>query len=89
MRVLPRGTTAPAHGGPMPTEFFPLLRAMCIQQNCVGLDIVEVQPNLDDQARSTMRLASRTFYEAMVGMALRKQGVTDPWYLHPDVITKN
>lgn len=82
------GTTAPSHGGPMPVDFFPLLRAICIQNECVAVDIVEVQPGLDDASGSTMRLASQTLYESMVGIALKKQGITDPWYVHPDVLNK-
>ena len=35
---------------------------------------------------TTMLLASRTFFEAIVGMALKKQGITDPWYIHPHLI---
>ncbi len=80
------GTTAPEPGGVMPVDFFPLLRAIAIQQELVGIDLVEVNPMLDNRSQSTMLLAVRTLYEALVGMALRKQGITDPWYVHPDVL---
>ena len=80
------GTTAPEPGGVMPGDFFPLLRAMAIQQELVGLDLVEVNPMLDNRSQSTMLLAVRTMYEALVGMALKKQGITDPWYVHPEVL---
>ena len=83
------GTTAPEHGGVMPVDFFPLLRAMAIDKDIVGLDIVEVSPMLDNASGSTMLLATRTMFEALVGMALKKQGIEDPWYIHPDVIVNN
>ncbi|MEM1448794.1 MAG: arginase family protein [Planctomycetota bacterium] len=81
------GTTAPEHGGVMPGQFFPVLRAMCIAKTLVGIDIVEVSPMNDNRSGSTMLLASRTFFEALVGMALRKRGVEDPWYLAPDLLS--
>ncbi len=80
------GTTAPEHGGVMPVDFFPLLRAMAISKNVVAADIVEVSPMNDDRSGTTMLLASRTFLEIITGIALKKEGVTDPWYLHPDLI---
>ncbi len=79
------GTTAPEHGGVMPVDFFPLLRAMSIATHVVGMDIVEVSPMNDNRSGSTMLLAARSFFETIVGMALKKQGITDPWYLHPDL----
>ena len=82
------GTTAPEHGGVMPVDFFPLLRALCITKQVVGVDLVEVSPMNDDRSGTTMLLGSRVFYEAITGMALKKQGITDPWYLHPDLIKK-
>ena len=33
-----------------------------------------------------MTLGVRTMYEVLVGLALRKQGITDPWYIHPDLV---
>ena len=80
------GTTGPEHGGVMPVDFFPLLRAMNIATHVVGMDIVEVAPMNDNRSGTTMLLAARSFYETIVGMALKKQGITDPWYLHPDLI---
>ena len=82
------GTTAAEPGGVMPGDFFPLIRAMAIKKHVVGMDIVEVAPMLDTATKSTMLLASRSFYELLVGMALKKQGIADPWYLHPDLIPK-
>jgi len=82
------GTTAPEHGGPMPGDFFPHLRALFIQNNIVGMDIIEVNPAVDNRQRTTMALAARTLLEGMTGLALKKQGVTDPYYLHPDLIEK-
>ena len=83
------GTTAPEHGGVMPLDFWPLVRAMTIKTHVVGVDLVEVSPMNDNRSGSTMLLGARTFFEAIVGMALRKQGITDPWYLHPDLIVSD
>ena len=79
------GTTAPEPGGVMPVDLFPLLRAMAIQQDVVGMDIVEINPLLDNRSQSTMLLAVRSYYEMLAGMALKKQGIKDPWYVHPDL----
>ncbi len=70
----------------MPVDFFPFLRAMAIEKDVVGMDIVEIAPMLDNATKSTMLLAVRSYYELLVGMALKKQGITDPWYLHPDLL---
>lgn len=80
------GTTAPEHGGVMPVDFWPLLRAMCIKTHVVGVDLVEVSPMNDNRSGSTMLLGARTFFEVITGMALKKKGITDPWYIHPDLI---
>lgn len=82
------GTSAPEPGGVMPVDFFPLLRAMCISKHIVGVDLVEVAPMNDNRSGTTMLLGLRTFYEAIVGMALKKNGIKDPWYIHPDVIVE-
>ncbi len=58
---------------------------MAIDKDIVAMDIVEVAPMLDNRTKSTMLLAVRSYYELLVGMALNKQGITDPRYLHPDV----
>ena len=50
------------------------------------MDIVEIAPMLDTATKSTMLLASRSYYELLVGLALKEEGITDPWYLHPDLI---
>ena len=81
------GTTAPEHGGVMPVDFFPLLRAMAISKHVVGSDMVEVSPMNDNRSGTAMLLASRTFFEVLTGMALKKQGIRDPWHLAPDLIT--
>ena len=70
----------------MPVDFFPLLRAIAISKHVVGTDLVEVSPMNDNRSGSTMLLGSRTFYEVITGIALKKEGITDPWYLHPDLI---
>ncbi len=80
------GTTAPEHGGPMPGEFFPHLRALFIQNDVVGMDIIEVNPLVDNRQRTTMVLASRILLEGMTGLALKKLGIKDPYYIYPGLV---
>ncbi len=77
------GTTAPEHGGIMPVDFFPLLRALAAKYDIAALDLVEVAPMLDNATKSTMLLASRTMYELMVGLAIKKLN-TDPKFKDPN-----
>jgi len=74
--------------GDVPVDFFPLLRAMPITTHVVGVDLVEVSPMNDNRSGTTMLLGSRLFHEVITGMALKKKGITDPWYIHPDLIVK-
>jgi agmatinase len=56
-----------------------------MQNEVVGMDVVEINPMLDHSGE-TMMLANRVVREVLVGMALRKKGMTDPKYLHPDYV---
>jgi agmatinase len=50
------------------------------------MEMVEINPMLDNDG-ATMLLANRIVREVLVGMALRKKGITDPKYVDPDFIT--
>lgn len=76
---------SPEPGGLTPREIFPLLRGIAMQNEVVGMDVVEINPMLDHSGE-TMMLANRVVREVLVGMALRKKGMTDPKYLHPDYV---
>lgn len=78
------GAGTPEPGGLTPRELFPVLRGICRIKQCVGFDIVELNP-LVDSANATATLANRVAREVMSGIAMRKQGITDPNYLHPEL----
>jgi agmatinase len=79
------GTAGKEPGGLTPRELFPLLRALCIAKECVAVDIVEYNP-LIDQGEVTAVMVDRIMREFLAGMALRKQGITDPNYRDPRVL---
>ncbi len=49
----------------------------------VGVDVVEVSPPYDDKGEITALLANRAIREAMTGIAMRRQGLTEPNFVHP------
>jgi agmatinase len=70
----------PEPGGLTVRELFPMLRAATIAHNVVGLEIVELNPLVDTTYRSRL-VAVRIIRELMTGMALRKKGIIDPYYV--------
>jgi len=77
---------SPEANGLTPREVFPILRALAIQNEIVGMEMVEINALLDTNG-ATMLLANRIVREVLVGMALRKKGIEDPKYVDPDLIT--
>ncbi len=77
------GMGTPEPGGLTVRELFPMLRAATIAHNVVGLEIVELNPLVDPTYRSRL-VAVRIIRELMTGMALRKKGITDPYYVDRD-----
>lgn len=76
------GTGTPEPGGFTPREVFPIVRRLCAETNVVGMELVEVAPNLDP-GYTTAYNGLRVIQEAMTGWALRKLGMTEPHYLDP------
>ena len=74
------GMGTPEPGGLTVRELFPMLRAATIAHNVIGLELVEVNPLVDTTYRSR-QVAVRIVRELMTGMALRKKGITDPYYV--------
>ena len=74
------GMGTPEPGGMTPRELFPILRALAIQNEVVGIELVEVNPLTDPTYRSA-QVAVRILREILTGMALREQGITDPYYI--------
>lgn len=76
------GTGTPEPGGLTPREVFPLVRALCTENNLVGFDLVELNP-LADPGYTTILNADRIIQECLTGIAMRKKGITDGEYLNP------
>ena len=76
------GTGTPEPGGLLPREAFKILRRLCAESNVVGFELVELAPMLDPTYVSALN-ANRLIKECMTGIAMRKQGLTDPHYLSP------
>jgi len=76
------GTGTPEPGGLTPREAFPILRRLCAESNVIGFELVELSPMLDPTYVSALN-ANRLIKECMTGIAMRKQGLTEPHYLSP------
>lgn len=74
------GMGTPEPGGMSPRELFPILRALAVQNEVVGVELVEVNP-LTDPTYRTKQVAVRILREILTGMAMRKKGIKDPMYL--------
>ncbi len=77
-----RGTGTPEPGGLTPREAFPIMRRLCAEANVIGVDIVELAPERDQTYLSTMNV-NRVIRECLVGIAMRKKGITEKHYLSP------
>ena len=76
------GTGTPEPGGFTTREIFPIIRRLCAECNVVGMEIVEVAPNLDPGYTTTLN-GLRVVQEAVTGLAMRKLGLTESHYLDP------
>jgi agmatinase len=74
------GMGTPEPGGMTPRELFPILRALGVQNEVVGIDLVEVNPLTDPTYHSKL-VAVRILRELLTGIAMRKKGIKDPMYL--------
>ncbi|NNJ95871.1 MAG: agmatinase family protein [Gammaproteobacteria bacterium] len=73
------GMGTPEPGGMSIRELFPMLRALGVQNKIVGIDLVELNPLTDHTYRSK-QVAVRILRELLTGIAMRKAGITDPFY---------
>ena len=69
-------------GGLTPREAFPIVRRLCAESNVVGFDLVEFAPERDPTYVSGLN-ANRIVRECLVGIAMRKKGITEEDYLSP------
>jgi agmatinase len=79
------GTGTPEPNGLTPRELFPLLRRLGAETNLVGIELVELNP-LVDPTYVTPLVANRCAREMLTGVAMRRRGITDPWYLAPEAL---
>ncbi|WP_205618966.1 agmatinase family protein [Rubritalea marina] len=77
------GMGTPEPGGLTVRELFPMLRAVATAKEVVGIELVEVNPVADPTYRSK-QVAVRILRETLTGVALRKKGITDPFYVDPE-----
>ncbi len=80
------GTGTPEPAGMTPRETFPLIRRLCAESNVVGFELVELLP-YRDPGYTTVLNSERVVRECLVGIALRKKGLTDPHYLSPITVS--
>lgn len=76
------GMGTPEPGGMSIRELFPMLRAIAVQNEVVGIEIVELNPIVDQTYRSKL-VAVRMLREMLTGIAMRRKGITDPNYVDP------
>ena len=76
------GMGTPEPGGMSIRELFPMLRALAVQNEIVGIELVELNPIVDQTYRSKL-VAVRIIRELLTGIAMRRKGITDPDYIDP------
>lgn len=76
------GMGTPEPGGMNLRELFPMLRALGVANKIVGVELVELNPIVDPTYRSKL-VAVRMLREVLTGIAMRKKGITDPYYVDP------
>lgn len=80
------GTGTPEPGGLTSSNVLRAVRRLAAEVGIVGMDIVEVSPPYDDKGQITALLANRAVREALVGTAMRRKGITEPDYFHPEAL---
>ena len=79
------GTGTPEPNGLTPREIFPLIRRLCAESNVVGFELTELLPYRAGGYETVLN-CERIVREALVGFAMRKKGLTEPWYLAPKTV---
>lgn len=82
------GTGTPEPGGLTSGQVLHMVRRLCAEKHVVGIDIVELNPFVDP-SNMTALLANRIMREALTGIAMHKQGITEPDYYAPDALNPN
>ncbi|MEL7312528.1 MAG: agmatinase family protein [Pseudomonadota bacterium] len=74
------GTGTPVPGGLTMREAIPIVRGLCAQNDMIGFELVELDPLLDNTYRSALN-GNFILHACLTGVAMRKKGITDPYYL--------
>ena len=74
------GTGTPEPAGLTTREVFPIVRRLCAETPVVGFELVEVAPGWDPGYTTALN-GLRVIQEAITGMAMRKEGITEPHFL--------
>ncbi|WP_164658482.1 agmatinase family protein [Tropicibacter sp. Alg240-R139] len=80
------GVTAPVIGGWSTRQLMDTIKALAVSADVIGMDFVEYNPYMDDHARTTGAVTLNMIRESLTAIALRKKGITDPFYFHPDML---
>jgi len=80
------GTGTPEPGGLTSVNILTAVRRLAAEVGIVAMDVVEVSPPYDDKGEITALLANRAIREALTGTAMRRTGVTEPNFLHPEAL---
>ena len=73
-------TGTPEPNGLTPRETFPLIRRLCAESNVVGFELVELSPFRVDGYETVLN-SERIMRECLVGIAMRKKGIDEKWFL--------
>ncbi len=77
------GTGGREPDGPSSQQMNQMMRALAIQNNVVSIEISEYNPMLDSRNHQTATVVRGLMDHFLFGLAARKRGITDPFYLHP------
>ncbi|MET4921436.1 agmatinase family protein [Streptomyces sp. PSRA5] len=80
------GTSSPEPGGLRSTALLSSIRRIGAELDLVGVELVELNPQFDNSGQITTLLAHRTLHHALTGMAMRRLGITQRDWLHPDAL---
>lgn len=80
--------TGPELGGFTTREMIELMRSIAVSADVIGVDFIEYIPHLDNAAGTTRMTVSRLIREMLGGIALRKQGIREPFYYAPETLTE-
>lgn len=80
------GTSSPEPGGLRSNALLRCIRRIGAELDLVGIELVELSPQLDNDGEITALLAQRTLHHALTGMALRRLGITQRDWAHPDAL---